>query len=42
LLIVVGTLWQDDGDLTRTGLIILATGAVIYRPWRALLARTAT
>lgn len=39
LLIVIGTLWQDDGSVTRTGLVILAVGALVYQPWRWLVAR---
>jgi APA family basic amino acid/polyamine antiporter len=39
-LVVGGTLWQDRGDVTRNGLIIIAIGTLIYRPWRALVART--
>ncbi len=39
--VVVGTLLQADADTTLLGLGVLAAGALVYRPWRALLARSA-
>jgi APA family basic amino acid/polyamine antiporter len=39
VLIVIGTLWQEDRSVTWTGLSLLALGALIYRPWRMLVER---
>ena len=40
-LVVGGTLWQAEWDLKLQGLGIVALGALVYRPWRALMARQA-
>ncbi len=41
IVIVGGTLAQADWRLKSTGLSVLALGALVYRPWRALVARAA-
>jgi len=38
VLVVAGTLWQAELRLKLTGLIVLAVGALLYRPWRRALA----
>ncbi len=38
---IVGTTLLDDSDVKWTGLAILLVGALVYRPWRAFLARRA-
>ena len=40
VLIVIGTLWQEDRSVTWTGLSLLAVGALVYRPWRMLVERS--
>lgn len=39
VLVVVGTMWQADRDLTLSGLGTIAVGVIVYRPWRALCDR---
>ncbi len=38
VIVVGGTLWTAEARLTSTGLIIMAIGAALYRPWRRLMA----
>jgi len=39
--VVIGTLLQAEASKTLLGLGVLAAGALVYRPWRALMARDA-
>lgn len=41
LLVVGGTLLEADWTLKLTGIVIVLAGALIYRPWRALVERAA-
>jgi hypothetical protein len=33
--VLADNLAQADWSVTRTGLLVLATGVLVYRPWRA-------
>ena len=39
-LVVGGTLYQADWRVKSTGVAVLVLGALVYRPWRALVARS--
>jgi APA family basic amino acid/polyamine antiporter len=41
-LVVGGTLWQAQPRMTLTALAIVALGAIVYVPWRALVGRSST
>jgi len=38
--VVGGTLYQADWRVKSTGVAVLVLGALVYRPWRALVARS--
>ena len=40
--VVVGVLWQAEWSVSLTGLGVVAAGALVYRPWRAVLGSRAT
>lgn len=37
--VVISTLWTAEPNLKYTGLAIIAVGALLYRPWRSIVAR---